>query len=134
MEICQEPQPPRYKAKTYEQSLTKYGQKSSARIFVCGVQKKFSSVGSRRNFRLWGPEEFSFAGSRRIFVCPFSEPLLRTLLRLVKPTAGPLLRTLLRTLPQNPFQNLLRTLLRTLCCRTTPWACTQLYVGVGVPK
>ena len=57
--------------------------------------------------------------SRHLLLTPFSELLLRTLLRTfftLKPIAGPLLRTLLRTLPQNPSQNLLRTLLRTLCC------------------
>ena len=61
--------------------------------------------------------------SRYLLGTPFSEPLLRTLLRTlftVKPIADPPLRTLLGTLPQNPFQNLLRTLLRTLCCLTPP--------------
>ena len=58
---------------------------------------------------------------------PFSEPLLRTFLRILfyskSHSKTSLLRTLLRTLPQNPSpepfpRTLPRTLLRTLCCCT----------------
>ena len=60
---------------------------------------------------------------RYLLEAPFSEPLLRTILRTLfycKTHSRPPYQNPSETLPQNPSQNLLGTLLRTLCCRTTP--------------
>ena len=62
--------------------------------------------------------------TRHLLETPFSEPLLRTLLRTLSHckthSRPPFLRTLLRSLPQTPFQNLLRTLILERCVAVRP--------------